>query len=204
MLSEPTCVVTGIPLTECNCEICWVERHKPQRMVGADRGATCDYTFQSKATCTCHYCKDRRAAENMDMAQAGDTAESKKLDAGKAPVRQGFLNYFPRAILAVAYVSEYGFRKYHKPGAPEYTLGWLDVPNGEGRFGDADARHTLKPALEGPYDSESGLAHLAHKAWNAMAELEIALRDKRIQCRIGNYITDGKPVPDSYKAVELD
>lgn len=147
---------------------------------------------------------DRLAPSGFGIAPAGDTGHARKLDMGKPPIAQGFIKYFARAMVAVSFVSEYGSRKYARPENP-YSLGWQDVQNGEGRFADADARHRVKafPFLEGNYDRESGLAHLAHKAWNALAELELALKNGRVECRIGNEIEDGAPVPDTFKAVEL-
>jgi hypothetical protein len=138
------------------------------------------------------------------LARAGDSGSAKKMDMGKPPIVQGFHNYFARAIVAVSYVSEYGDRKYVPADAKQhFTLGWQEVPDGERRFSDADGRHRTKTVIEGDYDSESDLAHLAHKAWNAMAELELALKTKRIECRVGNQIKDGAPVPGTFKVVEL-
>jgi len=92
-----------------------------------------------------------------------------KLDAGKAPVMRGVLRYFPRALTAVAEVS--GF------GAAKYTWGgWESVPDGIERYGDALARHAL---IDGP-DAQSGLLHAAHAAWNALARLELILKQQEI------------------------
>lgn len=94
-----------------------------------------------------------------------------KLDAGKAPLRRGALEYFPRALMAVAEVSAFGASKYA-------WNGWETVPDGVNRYGDAGARHIAKERLEGPHDSDSGLLHAAHEAWNALARLELILREK--------------------------
>lgn len=137
-----------------------------------------------------------------DQAPASDGAgNAKKMDLGKPPVVQGFMQYFPRSIVAVSYVSEYGDRKYSKPEGPHYTTQWQEVPNGEKRYADADGRHRTKIPLEGDYDAESEIAHLAHKAWNALAELEHALKSGRIQQRIGNELKDGKPLLGTFKVV---
>lgn len=129
---------------------------------------------------------------------------ARRMDMGKAPVLQGFIRYFARAIVAVSYVSEYGERKYAMPGKPSYSPAWQDMADGEARSGDSEARHMLKPVFQGDYDDESELAHLAHKAWNALAELEMALKTKRVQCRVGNVIVNGKPQAGTSKLVELD
>ncbi|BDR10695.1 DUF5664 domain-containing protein [Comamonas thiooxydans] len=89
-----------------------------------------------------------------------------KLDAGKARPDL-VLNGFPRALLAVAEVAAYGARKYTEEG-------WRSVPDGRRRYVAAKDRHRLQGAIEAS-DSESGLPHLAHEAWNALAALELAL-----------------------------
>jgi hypothetical protein len=125
-------------------------------------------------------------AEASEVLPAGTAV---KFDGGKAPVYQGFLNRFPRAILSVAFVSEYGFRKY---GSYD---GWEKVPDGLNRYTDAKNRHALLQSIEGAYDEgDSGLAHAAQEAWGAMARLEMLLREKKIEMRRGNEIKDGKPV----------
>lgn len=91
-----------------------------------------------------------------------------KLDAGKSPVLQGFMNYFPLAISAVSDVSGFGARKYTWGG-------WRSVEDGENRYGDALMRHIIYES-HGPLDKDSGLLHAAHAAWNAMARLELMLR----------------------------
>lgn len=94
-----------------------------------------------------------------------------KLDAGKAPVRRGLIEYFPRACMAVAQVSAFGASKYA-------WNGWETVPDGIARYGDAQQRHVVKAMIEGPADSDSGLLHAAHEAWNALARLELILREQ--------------------------
>lgn len=93
-----------------------------------------------------------------------------KLDAGKAPIRRGLLEYFPRACEAVAQVSAFGAAKYTWGG-------WETVPDGVNRYGDAAVRHVVKARTEGPVDSDSGLLHAAHEAWNALARLELLMRE---------------------------
>ena len=92
-----------------------------------------------------------------------------KLDAGKAPVRRGLLEYFPRACIAVANVSQHGASKYA-------WKGWETVPDGVDRYGDAALRHVCYAAIEGPLDEHSEQLHAAHEAWNALARLELLLR----------------------------
>lgn len=125
-----------------------------------------------------------------ERAGAGDIDRSaSKMDADKSPLFQGALAYFPRALLALARVSEYGFRKYGKWG------GWRNVPDGVVRYTNGDARHLLKEEIEGRYDDQdSGLAHAVMHLWNAAARVELMIQQGAIEDRIGNDIVDGEPV----------
>lgn len=129
-----------------------------------------------------------------DGSRPGDTGSARKMDAGKAPIMQGFDRYFANARTAVAMVSEYGDRKYAiHPN--HYTTQWQEVPDGLNRYGDACERHGNMRHIEGEYDvKDSGLSHLAQKAWNAMAELELAIRTGKVEIMRGNEIKDGKPI----------
>ena len=91
-----------------------------------------------------------------------------KFDAGK--VRPSLiLNAMPLAILAVSEVGTYGANKYSENG-------WKDVDNGIARYTDAMDRHRIKEGLE-VFD-DSGLMHAAQVAWNALARLELMLREQ--------------------------
>jgi len=96
-------------------------------------------------------------------------APGAKLDAGK--VSASLLGDFSLALRAVAEVGTFGARKYTRGG-------WQTVPNGQERYSDAMWRHLLAERHE-PNDADSGLAHAAHLAWNALARLELALRERR-------------------------
>lgn len=94
-----------------------------------------------------------------------------KLDAGKVCTFRGAIDYFPRAIECVAAVSTFGASKYA-------WKGWETVPEGFERYSDAMVRH-LTSASKGEFaDPDSGLPHAAHAAWNALARLELLLREK--------------------------
>lgn len=77
---------------------------------------------------------------------------------------------FPLALTAVAEVSTFGANKYCEGG-------WKTVPNGKERYADALYRHLLRAAAGELRDSESGLLHYAHAAWNALAVLQLMLDD---------------------------
>jgi hypothetical protein len=124
-----------------------------------------------------------------------------KMDMGKAPLFTLVMQYFPKALTAVANVSEYGLRKYN-PGGP--GTGWKRVPDGANRYGDGLVRHIVKESVEGPYDlQDSGLAHAAQAAWNALARLEILLEDGLLLDMRGNEIVDGKPVLGTARPVKI-
>lgn len=92
-----------------------------------------------------------------------------KLDAGKIQpslIFEGFAN----ALTAVAEVGTYGANKYTRDG-------WATVSDGIYRYKNAAHRHALKRNTEGEFDHESKLRHLAHQAWNILAELELLIRE---------------------------
>lgn len=93
-----------------------------------------------------------------------------KMDAGKSPISQGVLQYFPRALEAVAYISLVGAKKYA-------WKGWESVPDGFNRYSDALGRHLLAETVEGPIDQDTQMLHAAQVAWNALARLELMLRE---------------------------
>lgn len=95
-----------------------------------------------------------------------------KGDKGKAPVCRGAFHYFPRAIRAIAELSEIGAKKYS-------WKGWESVPDGIHRYGDAAGRHEL--CIEDDYtrrDRDTGVLEATAVAWNVMARLELILREK--------------------------
>lgn len=91
-----------------------------------------------------------------------------KLDAGK--IEAGLLMDFGKALLAVAEISTFGANKYSRGG-------WLHVTDGYRRYTDAMIRHLLKESYE-EYDLDSELLHAGHTCWNALARLELLLREK--------------------------
>lgn len=90
-----------------------------------------------------------------------------KLDQGKVDVLRGAIQYFPRALLAVALVSEIGARKYS-------WKGWEMVPDGVQRYGAALSRHLM---ATDEFDADTGCRHAAQVAWNALARLELILKE---------------------------
>ena len=92
----------------------------------------------------------------------------------KVPVVQGVLARFPLALREIAIVSVFGAKKHEVPMG---DTGYLDVLDAENVYANAEARHMLAEAIEGPRNLEDGLLlHKAQKAWNALADLEVFLR----------------------------
>lgn len=115
--------------------------------------------------------------KNLHVAGAKD-------DETKPPVYRGVMNYFPRALEEVAKVSGFGAQKY-------LWKGWESVPDGINRYSDAMQRHVLKEAKGEETDPETGLMHLAHAAWGALAVLELRLRKKENTPFINTILSDG-------------
>ena len=115
-----------------------------------------------------------KAWQEIKMIETDPTGRSQhetgaKLDADKP--RAGLvIGDFARALKAVIDVGTYGADKYSDSG-------WLEVPNGIDRYTDAMYRHLLSEASGKMYDSESMHIHAALAAWNALARLELILRD---------------------------
>ena len=100
-----------------------------------------------------------------------------KLDSGKPAVFRGLIDYFPRACIEVARISTLGASKYT-------WKGWESVPDGINRYSDALVRHLCAEAIEGPFDAgPKGLGadvlHASQVAWNALARLELILREQK-------------------------
>lgn len=87
----------------------------------------------------------------------------------KDKIAAGVLADFSLALMEVAKVGTFGAKKYSRGG-------WMSVPNGIERYSDAMLRHYLKERYV--LDKDSGLRHHAHLAWNALARLELILREE--------------------------
>lgn len=118
-----------------------------------------------------------------DPLGKGQHEAGAKLDKDKSPVFDGVLQYFPRALKAVADLSNWG--------ATRYTWeGWRSVPDGFRRYSNALGRHVLNEKIEGPWDLDAlndpkypaEILHATQVAWNALARLELLLNemDKKV------------------------
>ena len=98
--------------------------------------------------------------------------EGKKYDNGK-PMAGTLTDVFSRALMAVGACIEFGTHKYPDP------KNWQLVDNGIKRYRDAMVRHLLKYNAGIDKDEETGLPHLAHMAWNALAILELYMQEHK-------------------------
>lgn len=86
------------------------------------------------------------------------------------PVYSGFIKYFPRAILAVARLSQVA-NEQHNPGQP---LHWDKSKSSDDL--DALGRHMIDDIISNKIDSD-GMMHSVKVAWRAMANLERELEE---------------------------
>lgn len=96
----------------------------------------------------------------MNNHAPSDSATRKGL-----PVTSGVIDYFPKALLAIAEVSRVG-NDQHNPGQP---LHWNRSKSAD--HADCIGRHLID---RGKVDSD-GLRHSARLAWRALALLELEL-----------------------------
>lgn len=111
-----------------------------------------------------------KAAGEADPTGRDAHSPGAKLDAGKLQPSL-IIGDMSRALAAVTKIGTDGALKY-TPG------GWLEVPAGFKRYEDAQLRHMLKRFGGESNDPDSGSLHLAHEAWNALAKLELYLREQ--------------------------
>ena len=93
-----------------------------------------------------------------------------KHDEGRPAVGQMTAD-FPRALLMLAKLTSYGIKEGKAAGE------WKNILNAQVRFEDALGRHNLEMHIHSR-DQESMLPHAAHRAWDAMAVLELILMEQ--------------------------
>lgn len=154
------------------------------RLIDTLEGAVCAKCYNPPGACRCPIErplglteKQRQEIFRANVNAAHQTgrvinpidqhAPGAKLDQGK--IQAGILLQFGRALEAIAEVCTYGAGKYSRGG-------WQHVENGAERYTDAMMRHLLAEERSAE-DEESGLAHAAHAAWNALARLEFMRKE---------------------------
>lgn len=99
-----------------------------------------------------------------------DNSKGRKYDNDK-PLVGTMLQVFPRAFMAIGKVILKGREKYPDPE------NWKKVEDGQRRYRDSLMRHLIKHCMGITTDNETGLPHLVHAAWNALAILELYLME---------------------------
>lgn len=113
---------------------------------------------------------DKRA-EKIILDTISPKSDGVKYDTGK-PLVGTLCRIFPNALLEVGKCIEFGTHKY-----PEVD-NWQRVDDAFNRYQDAMIRHLLKHNTGKEIDEETGLYHLSHMVWNALAILELYIRSK--------------------------
>ena len=113
--------------------------------------------------------KEQGKMSESDPNGKGQHEAGAKLDDGK-PRADLVLGGFSRALIAVIEIGTKGAIKYTDNG-------WMTVPKGKDRYADAQLRHYLKRKGGEERDTDSKQLHLAHEAWNVLAQLELCLRE---------------------------
>lgn len=80
------------------------------------------------------------------------------------------LQDFSLALMAVSALGTFGIQKY---GASN----WLRVDDAVARYTDAMSRHFLSEGSQ-EVDPETGMHHAVAVAWNALARLELMIREE--------------------------
>lgn len=118
----------------------------------------------------------RRAASTPDPKM--DAAPTPGFDSSKEGRKNGKIrmelvfNGMPNALMALGKCMTWAIEV---KGYEEDDF--LTVPDGPKKYRGAMLRHDLREILGETVDDESGLIHATHTAWNAMARLEILLRE---------------------------
>lgn len=103
--------------------------------------------------------------------------EGEKFDSGKLPYFTVLFKQFPNALREVIRCSNSGHNKYIKT-----DLDWQNfsrVTNAETRYKDASLRHMVEEGPVEDMEQYGGMTHEAAVVWNALADLEINLRNKQ-------------------------
>lgn len=108
-------------------------------------------------------------------ARATDAFDPSSEGRKKGKVRvELVLEGMPNAIMALGQIMTWALEgKGYKEGD------FLHVPDAAQKYRGGMLRHDLKEMMGHETDEESGYLHAAHTAWNALARLEIKLREQK-------------------------
>lgn len=128
--------------------------------------------------CSIKCSTDSLGFEDLIVELTPEAHQGAKYNEGKLPLDKVLFTQFPKAIQAIAKCSMYGHYKYKE--YDKDMLNFKRVEGGSQTYADAVLRHSLNKSEEDP---ESGLPHVFHKAWNAMAELELWIEENDYEIR---------------------
>lgn len=117
----------------------------------------------------------RTITEEKQITEA-KTILGKKHNEGKLPIDIMLTVQFPKAIQAVCKATLFGHEKYK-----ETDKDWLNykrVKGGSTTYANAGQRHNFNKSVK---DEQSGLPHIIHKCWNALAELELWIEENKYE-----------------------
>lgn len=128
--------------------------------------------------CDCPICREmrikwRERGYNL-VTSHPDSCSGPGGSRGNQKVRfADMISDFHLALQSVASVTAMGVGKHGPLG------GWRQVPGFKEEYQNKKARHAIAGLVDdGGLDPESGLPHLAHEAWNALALLQFALESE--------------------------
>jgi hypothetical protein len=166
--------------TNCGVEPCLEEGHSPECQAEMNNLYSGDFLkkpnedpadLQRAFDKTVSACNEKWGTA-LGLKEKLPEPPEKKYDGGKADIAR-FKRQFPKAIAAAAFSGMYGAVKYEDDDGTSFK----DVSNARHRYNSAGSRHDLAYAAGEMYAEDSHVHHLSAKAWNAMAELEMAICD---------------------------
>lgn len=132
-----------------------------------------DHGFSRLPNCLTRLKTQPETTTEQDPTGLDQHAPGAKVDYGK--VRMHLITGgMARAITEVAKVGTFGASKYTDGG-------WVFVPDGFRRYEDAQQRHAASRHMGETHDKDSNLLHLAHEAWNALAKLDLYIRNEELK-----------------------
>jgi hypothetical protein len=110
--------------------------------------------------------------EKINLDTFKEPKKGVKYNQGKLPLDIVFTIQFPKALNAISKATMFGHNKYLE--SDQDYLNFKNVEGGSQTYADALQRHSVN---KGSIDEGSGLPHIFHKAWNALAELELWIEE---------------------------
>lgn len=100
-----------------------------------------------------------------------------KNDSGKLPYYTVLFKQFPNALREVIKCSTAGHNKYHETDTD--WMNFLRLEDADIRYKDAMLRHMTEEGIIEDMIPYGEMTHEAAVVWNALADLEVKLRDKK-------------------------